>query len=320
MSVPTLVIVVAAGLAGHARAQQASPADKLTPEQARATAAANPEMFLKFMRTTMKWDEPAEPTKIVGPIYFVGTRGLGSWLIRGSEGDVLLNTCMEDSGPLIEASIRKLGFDPRSIKWLLAGHTHVDHVAGHAYIKKLTGAQIAVAAEEVRLLESGGKGDPNYDGVPGFGFEPVKADRVLRDGDVVKFGDIALTAHVTPGHNLGPITWTMDVVDGGKIYSIVFPDGSGVNPGYRIVKNPSYAGIEGDYRHTLYFLSTLKPDIWLHSHTATFRFEEKRARAATDGIRAWADPEGYRQWIAAEGAAFEAAVKRELAVSVLGGK
>ena len=121
------------------------------------------------------------------------------WLITGSEGDVLLNTGMPESGPMIEASIRKLGFDPKRIKWLLAGHSHVDHVGGHGYIKKLTGAKVAVAEKEVGLLESGGKGQFNYDGVPGFGYEPVKVDRALRDGDVVTLGDIALTAHLTPG-------------------------------------------------------------------------------------------------------------------------
>jgi metallo-beta-lactamase class B len=305
--------LAAAGPLRDASAQQAK-APELTPEQVKAAMAANPALFLKTARTSMKWDEAAEPVKVAGPIYFVGTQGLAAWLITGSEGDVLLNTCMENSGPLIETSIRKLGLDPKRIKWLLANHAHVDHVAGHAYIKKLTGAQVAVAAQEVGLLESGGKGDFNYDGVPGFGYEPVKVDRVLRDGDVVKLGDIALTARVTPGHNFGAVTWIMNVVDQGKVYNVVFPDGSGVNPGFRIVKNPSYPGIEGDYRRTLYLLSTLKPEIWLHSHTATMGFEAKRARVASEGMRAFVDPEGYRRWVAAESAAFEAVVDAELGV------
>ena len=179
-------------------------------------------------------------------------------------------------------------------------------------MKKLTGAQVAVAAQEVGLLESGGKGQFNYDGVPGFDYPPVKVDRVLRDGDVVKLGGIALTAHVTPGHNFGSVTWTMDMVDRGKVLSVVFPDGSGVNPGFRIVKDPSYPGIERDYRNTLHFLATLKPDIWLHGHTDTMGFEDKRARVATEGARAWVDPEGYRRWVAAESAAFEAIVDGEM--------
>jgi metallo-beta-lactamase class B len=307
-----LTVLTAVGTCQPAAAQEAPAKSTMTPEQLKAAMTADPQLFLKVARTTMKWDEAAEPMKIVGPIYFVGTKGLSAWLIRGSEGDVLLNTAMQESGPMIEASIRKLGFDPKDIKWLLTGHAHVDHVGGHAYIAKLTGAQVAVASQEVALLESGGKGDFNYDGVPGFEFAPVKADRVLRDGDVIKVGNIALTAHVTPGHNLGTVTWTMDVTEGGKVYNVVFPDGSGVNPGFRITKNPSYPGIEGDYRQTFHVLENLKPDIWLHSHTDTMGFAAKSARVGTNGVRAWVDPEGYRKWVASERAKFEGAIDAEM--------
>jgi ribonuclease BN (tRNA processing enzyme) len=89
----------------------------------------------------MKWEEPAEPMKIAGSIHFVGTKSLGVWLITGSEGHILLNTGMPSSGPMIEASIRKLGFRPEDIKLLLTCHAHVDHVGGHAYMEKISGAQ-----------------------------------------------------------------------------------------------------------------------------------------------------------------------------------
>jgi metallo-beta-lactamase class B len=306
----TMVTALGASQRTSAQGEPAKPA--MTPEQVRGAMAADPALFLKVARTTMKWDEAAEPMKIIGPIYFVGTKGLSVWLIRGSAGDVLLNTAMAESGPMIEASIRKLGFDPKDIKWLLTGHAHVDHVAGHAYIKKLTGAKVAVAREEVSLMESGGKGQFNYDGVPGFDWTPVSVDRVLRDGDVIKFGDIALTAHLTPGHNFGSVTWTMQVTEKGKVYSVVFPDGSGVNPGFRVAVDPSYPGIEGDYRRTLHVLESLKPDIWLHSHTDTMDFGPKAARVPAEGVQAWVDPEGYRRWVAAERVRFEQEVGAEI--------
>lgn len=139
-------------------------------------------------------------------------------------------------------------------------------------------------------------------------------DRVLRDGDIVKLGDLALTAHLTPGHGIGSVTWTMQIVEGGKVYSVVFPDGAGVNPGYRIVKNPSYPGIEGDYRKSIHFLSILKPDIPLGSHTVTFDFDARRARAATEGIQAFVDPEAYRRWVVKAGDEFEAEIDAEMGV------
>src|SRR3954453_11549172 len=75
-----------------------------------------PGIFLKATREAQKWDEPAEPAKVVGPIYFVGTKGLGSFLIKGSEGHVLLYTGMPGSGPMIEKSIVKLGFKAADVK------------------------------------------------------------------------------------------------------------------------------------------------------------------------------------------------------------
>src|SRR5690349_2218279 len=81
--------------------------------------ANNQPLFLKTARTLFRWDVPAEPAKIVGPIYFVGTSGLGVYLITTPEGHIVINTGMPGSGRLIEASIRKLGFKPEEIKILL---------------------------------------------------------------------------------------------------------------------------------------------------------------------------------------------------------
>ena len=69
--------------------------------------ANNNRFFLELARKALKWEEPAEPVKIAGPIYFVGTKGLGAFLITISEGDILMNTGMPSSRPMIVDSIRK---------------------------------------------------------------------------------------------------------------------------------------------------------------------------------------------------------------------
>jgi metallo-beta-lactamase class B len=103
--------------------------------QDRDSLAKNPELFLQTASKLLGWNEPVDPIKIAGPIYFVGTKGLAAYLITGSEGHILLYTAMPSSGPMIEASIRKLGFKTEDIKLLLTGHAHIDHTGGHAYIK-----------------------------------------------------------------------------------------------------------------------------------------------------------------------------------------
>jgi metallo-beta-lactamase class B len=143
----------------------------------------------------------------------------------------------------------------------------------------------------------------------------VKVDRVLRDGEIIKLGDVAITALLTNGHTHGSTTFVTNVVDGGKVYTVVFPNGTSINPGYRLVVNPSYPGIADDYRRTLHILEMFKPDIWLGLHAEWYDPEGKRARAATEGVKAWVDPEGYRRWVVGEREKFEATVNKELGVT-----
>lgn len=295
--VPFILFGMAAGTS-HAQAR-------------RDTFAGNQAFFLTAARKLYKWDEPAAPARIVGPIYFVGTKGLGVFLITTKEGHIVVNTGMPGSGPMIETSIRTLGFRPEDIKILLAGHAHCDHVGGHAYLKKLSGAQIAMIREEKELFESGGTLDFHYGASKEFAFEPAPVDRMFFDGDEIKLGDVTLTAHLTNGHTRGSTTFTMNVTEGGKTYTVVFPTGTSVNPGYRLVANPSYPGIADDFRRTLRTLASLKADIWLAPHNEVHRFDEKRARSAEEGTAAWVDPAGYHDWVTGEQRKFEAAVARE---------
>jgi metallo-beta-lactamase class B len=89
-----------------------------------ADLATNNKLFLELARKGLKWEEPADPAQIAGPIYFVGTKGLGAFLITTSAGHILMNTGMPSSGPMIVDSISKLGFAPADIKLVINGHAH----------------------------------------------------------------------------------------------------------------------------------------------------------------------------------------------------
>jgi metallo-beta-lactamase class B len=220
---------------------------------------------------------------------------------------------MPESGPMIVESIGKLGFDPKDIKIMINGHGHSDHAGAFAYFKELTGAQVAIMEPDVAMIEDGGKGDFHYGrDWQIMGQPPVKVDRVLRDGDTVRLGEVVLTAHHTPGHTRGATTWETLLADGSRAYQVVWPDGGGFNPGYQIGKEPgSYPGINADYRRTHHFLEMLKPDIFLAAHAEWFGYQEKRDRAKTVGVQAWVNPEEYRQFVAKQKRAFEDQVDLE---------
>ena len=259
-----------------------------------------------------QWEVPTEPVRIVGPLYFVGTTGLGVFLFTTNEGHVLLNTGMPSSGPMILDSIRKLGFKPEDIKIMINGHAHADHAGAFAYLKQQLRAELAVMKDEVPTIESGGGDDFLYAEI--FSFPPVNVDRVLRDGDTIKLGDILLTAYHTPGHTRGSTTWIANLAVDGKSYVVAFPDGAGFNTGYRLAKDPSYPGIGDDYRNTHHFLEMLKPDIWLAQHNGWYDLEGKRKRSEIEGVNAWIDPEGYRRFVASRKRRFEDQVDKEMGV------
>jgi len=168
--------LILAALGGVASAQQPAPLPPGVPETYRA------------------FFEPAEPLKIVGPIHFVGTRDLGVYLVATKAGHVLIDGAMPTSASLIEAAIRKLGFKPEEIRILLITQGHIDHVGTLAHFKKLSGAQVALMSPDDELVKSGGKADFLFGAEERFRFEPVTADRVLKDGDVVELGGVKLTA------------------------------------------------------------------------------------------------------------------------------
>src|SRR4030095_13368894 len=56
--------------------------------------AKDNKLFLTTASKALKWEEPADPVKIAGPLYYVGTKGLSSFLFVTSEGNILFNTGM----------------------------------------------------------------------------------------------------------------------------------------------------------------------------------------------------------------------------------
>jgi len=259
------------------------------------------------------WTEPNPPFRVIGNVYYVGSRGLGSYLITTSEGDILINSSLENSIPLIRASVEKLGFRFTDIKILLISHAHWDHCAGSARLKKLTGAKYMVMDADVPVVESGGRSDFQYGNDPHNLYPPAKVDRVLHDGDVVRLGDAALTAHLTPGHTRGCTTWTMKAREGGRSYNVVIVGSPNVNAGYRLVHNAKYPRIAQDYERTFRVLQSLPCDVFLGAHGSYFDMEAKYGHMKSGGPNPFIDPDGYKNYVAERERAFRTELARQSA-------
>ncbi|MEP6653879.1 MAG: subclass B3 metallo-beta-lactamase, partial [Myxococcales bacterium] len=226
-------------------------------------------------REMRAWNRPFEPYRVIGNIYYVGTNGIAQFLIATPAGHVLIDSGFEASVPRLADNIRALGFQFKDVKILLASHAHIDHVQGHALVRRMTGATVVVSAADAPVIASGGDGEAVYGGV--YSWPPCPVDRVVEDGARVTLGETTLVAHVTPGHTRGATTWTTEVVDGGRRLAVVFFPSANVNPGVRLVGNTRYPEIADDFRRSFSTWKSLPCDVPLGAHGSFYDMERKRA-------------------------------------------
>jgi len=259
-----------------------------------ATLAAQPYPRTDEQRA---WNKPFEPFRIAGPVHYVGTADLASYLITSDAGHILLDTGLEENAAQLIASIERLGFKVSDIKVLLNSQAHFDHAAGFAEMKKRSGARLLVSAKDAPRLEAGGKGDPAMG--DRFLFPAVKVDGHIEDGQVVAVGPLKLTAHLTPGHTKGTTTWEMTVRDQNRDLRVLFVGSTSIVPDVSALNNPKYPEIKADYDRTYATLKTFQPDIFLSQHAGYYGLADKFAKLkAGASPNPFIDPEGYKAQIA----------------------
>jgi metallo-beta-lactamase class B len=212
------------------------------------------------------------PHKIIGNVYYVGTKTLSSFLVTTPQGNILINSTYERNVPTIQKSVADLGFKFADVKVLLGTHAHGDHQEGDAAVKQATGAQVVAMEQDLpalRAIMPGGKAHP--------------VDRVIKDGDTVTLGGVTLTAHLNAGHTRGCTTWTMPVQDGGRTYNVVFAC-SLRSPG---TISPEVAA---EFNRTFPAFRALPCDVPLGDHPAQYNMLAKHAKLASGGPNPFIDP------------------------------
>ncbi len=251
-----------------------------------------------------------KPFHIVGNIYYVGLNDNTSYLITTPQGNILLDTTYESGVPYIRKNIEELGFKVKDIKFILNAHAHTDHVGGLAQFKELTGAKVLAMPGDAPVLLDGGKSDFRSDGREQW--TSVKADQLLKDGQEIKLGGTTMVAHLTAGHTKGCTTWTMVAEEGGKKYNVVFVCSMGLGANVPLINNAKYPSIADDYMASFKLLKSLPVDIFLGSHGSFYHMLDKIKRMeAGEGLKAFIDPEGYKEWIATTEKLFQAELAKQ---------
>jgi metallo-beta-lactamase class B len=153
------------------------------------------------------------PFKVMDNVYYVGPGSVSVWLVPTSAGLILFDTAQEPYVDYVIDNIRKVGFDPKNIKYILLTHGHLDHFGGANKIKALSGARVALTEGDWNFMEQQAKARP-----PKAGDEPPARDMVIKEGDTITLGDTKVKVYVLPGHTPASPAYELTVYDNKKPY------------------------------------------------------------------------------------------------------
>lgn len=276
-------------------------------EPERAPIAQSGPAWAAACGTSTDWDQPAPPVRIHANAYLVGTCGISSILITGSQGHVLIDGGTEQGAEVIAENVAALGFKMRDIRFILTSHEHHDHVGGLARLQQLSGATVVSSVAAKSVLESGqpSRDDPQYGSIKSF--PPVRVERVVADGQALLFGDLYLTPMTTPGHTSGALSWRWEACAGAVCRTIVYADS--LTPissnAYRFSAHPAYVAA---YRASLAKIAASRCEILLTPHPSASMMKERMT-----GAKPLFDDQGCKAYAARLGTALDKRLADEAA-------
>ena len=213
------------------------------------------------------WNKPHQAFRIYGNTYYVGTHGLSSVLITSGTGHVLIDGALPESAPLIVANIRSLGFRIEDIKVIINSHAHFDHAGGIAELQRLSGARVAASQWTAAVMKNGAvaRDDPQFGTLAPIA--RVARVEILKEGETLNAGAVAVTPHFTPGHTPGGTSWTWRSCENGRCLNLVYADS--LTPvsaeGFLFNRRRDYPHAE-DFERSFSFLDSTPCDILITPH------------------------------------------------------
>jgi metallo-beta-lactamase class B len=248
-----------------------------------------------------EWNVTQEPFRVYGNTYYVGVRGLSSILITSDQGHVLIDGGLPESAPKIAAGIRALGFRIEDVELIVNSHAHFDHAGGIAELQRLSGAKVAATDWSARALRDGRSGpeDPQHGALAPF---PAVANvGVLKAGETLRVGSIAVTAHSTGGHTPGGTSWTWQSCERRRCLNMVYADS--LTPisaeGFKFTGSREYPGALADFEKAFATVEALSCDILLTPHPdATNLWARLKRRTSGESADALIDAAACRHYVA----------------------
>lgn len=233
-----------------AAGEHAAMVDRLCPRE--PTASPGPGRAAQ-RGTPSREDWYAEPVKVFDNLYYVGMTEFSSWAITTSDGIIVIDPIFDYS---VEAEVveglRKLGFDPSDIRYVLVSHGHGDHAGGAKFLQEEFGARVLLGAADWDLLD---ESNPSW---------KPRRDIEVVDGQRLTLGDTTLELYLTPGHTYGTISTLIPVRDGDEDHVAALWGGTLFNFGPDAERFAAYAESAERFRD---IAARAGADVLLSNHT-----------------------------------------------------
>ncbi|MWV28223.1 subclass B3 metallo-beta-lactamase [Aurantiacibacter rhizosphaerae] len=223
-----------------------------------------------------EWDKRAQPFRIHGNTYHVGTCGISAILVAGEDGHVLIDSGTRDGARVVLSNIRTLGFQPQNLRAVLTSHEHFDHVGGLWWINQNSGARVLTSPPALPVIETGiaAVDDPQFGMHPAM--RPLAGSQVsaVTPGEPVTIAGLTFTPIATPGHTPGALTWQWESCDAADCRTVVYADSLSAvaRDDYRFTDHPEYLQ---SYRDGITRLAQLDCDILLTPHPSASNMRDK---------------------------------------------
>lgn len=231
----------------------------------------------------LRWLEPQAPVRIHGNSWLVGTAHMNVVLIDTGAGLILIDAGLPQAALVIENNIRAAGFRIEDVELILSSEPHYDHAGGIAALARDSGATVVASRAAAAVLKAGRSGREDPQRTTLFAYPPVPAVRVVGDGQTLRLGKTAITAHATPGHTPGSMSWSWTSCRATDCANIVFATSlNSLTDGRYRFSDPQHRAVIPAFRRSFATIRALPCDILITGHPEHSDGEAKVARARTN--------------------------------------
>ena len=264
-----------------------------------------------------QWNRPQQPVRIHGDTYYVGVGGLSVVLIHTGAGLVLIDGALPQSVAAIKGNIEELGFRVEDIKFILNTEAHFDHSGGIAALARDSGAQVVASPLGAQALRAGRVLDEDPQAGEIDPMPAVENVREVADGETLQLGELAVTAHHTPGHTPGSTSWTwVSCEDEARSDCLNVVFGASLTPvaadNFHYLADERHADLTPAFRRVMQDVAKLPCDILISAHPDHSGADRKLAQLVMGASpNPFIDPQACRNYAAKNEAKLDARIARE---------